>query len=169
MDAVKNFVKVTLDQGYDDVATSVDLITDDGAKLPDPAVLAFKLTWWNVTDYSDPSDDPNVEIVRCTARSTDTLTITRAQESTAAATHNEGGKTYKMILAPTAGEKIGFLDATGSVDDANVEFTFAIEPLIVVVNGVSYRHTHGCTIAGTTVTLDYAVGTGGDIFGIKGA
>ena len=62
---------------------------------------SFNLVWWNSTDYSDPSDDPNVEIVRCTARSTDTLTVTRAQESTSASTKNTSAKTYKMVLAPT--------------------------------------------------------------------
>ena len=25
------------------------------------------MTWWNSTDYPDPSDDPNSEIVRVTA------------------------------------------------------------------------------------------------------
>ena len=101
-DPVKNFGKVTLFAGYNASATVVALQTGHGAKLPDPGVSgAFNLVWWNFTDYPDPSDDPNVEIVRCTARAGDTLTITRAQESTGASTHNASGKVHKMILAFT--------------------------------------------------------------------
>lgn len=102
LDPVKNFAIVTVSTGYDADDTSVVLTAGHGAKLPAPATDgAFNLVWWNSTDYSNPSDDPNVEIVRCTARSTETLTVTRAQESTTGATHNTGGKTYKMILSPT--------------------------------------------------------------------
>lgn len=64
--------------------------------------VSFNAVWWNATDYADPSDDPNVEIVRVTAISTDTLTVTRAQESTSASTKNTAGKTYKMIAGLTA-------------------------------------------------------------------
>ena len=102
LDPVTNFAKVTVSTGYDDTATSIVLSSGHGAKLPDPATAgAFNLVWWNSTDYSNPTTDPNVEIVRCTARSTDTLTVTRAQESTTATVKNTGGKTYLMALAIT--------------------------------------------------------------------
>lgn len=102
LDATKNFAKVTVSTGYDDAATTVVLETDEGAKLPAPSTDGeFNLVWYNASDYGDPSDDPNVEIVRVTARSTDTLTITRAQEGTTAKTHNTSGKTYRMVLAIT--------------------------------------------------------------------
>jgi len=102
LDPAINFGKVTLSAGYASGITTVVLSTGDGAKLPDPATAgAFNLVWWNSTDYSDPADDPNREIVRCTARTTDTLTIIRAQESTSDNNHNTGGKTYKMILSIT--------------------------------------------------------------------
>ncbi len=97
-DAVKNFAKVTVSTGYDAAATSIVLSVGGGAKLP---ATSFNAVWWNATDYADPSDDPNVEIVRVTVISTDTLTVTRGQESTSAATHNTAGKTYKMIGAFT--------------------------------------------------------------------
>ena len=99
MDNAKNFSKVTLSTGYDNVATTVVLITSDGAKLP---TAPFNVVWFNSTDYTDPTDDPNKEIVRVTNVTTDTLTITRAQEGTSAATHNTGGKSYKMIAGLTA-------------------------------------------------------------------
>lgn len=99
LDNFKNFAKVTVSIGYDASAVSIVLTTGHGAKLP---TVPFNAVWWNSTDYSDPSDDPNVEIVRVTARSTDTLTITRAQESTSASTKNTGGKTYTIIAGLTA-------------------------------------------------------------------
>lgn len=102
LDPVINFGKVTVSTGYDAVATSIILNTNEGSKLPDPSSGAFNLVWWNSTDYPDPSDDPNKEIVRCTAKTTDTLTVTRAQEGTTATAKNTVGKTYKMILTPTA-------------------------------------------------------------------
>jgi hypothetical protein len=103
LDPVKNFAIVTVSTGYDNDDVSIVLTTGHGAKLPQPSSDgAFNLVWWNVTDYPNPADDPNVEIVRCTARSTDTLTVTRGQESTSGANHNTGGKTYKMAIAPTA-------------------------------------------------------------------
>lgn len=102
-DAVKNFGKVTVSQGYDASATSIALSSGHGAKLPQPSTDGeFNLVWWNNTDYGDPSDDPNVEIVRCTARSTDTLTVTRNQESSGASIKNIASKTYRMALALTA-------------------------------------------------------------------
>lgn len=99
MDNTKNFAKVTVSTGYDASATSIVLTTGHGAKLP---TVPFNVTWWNSTDYADPSDDPNVEIGRVTARSTDTLTVTRGQEGTSASTKNTAGKTYKMIAGLTA-------------------------------------------------------------------
>lgn len=102
LDQIKNLAKVTVSTGYDADDTSIVLSGGHGARLPDPASGNFNLVWYNSTDYSDPADDPNVEIVRVTGKSTDTLTVTRGQESITASTKNTGGKTYKMILGLTA-------------------------------------------------------------------
>jgi len=103
LDPAVNFGKVTVSAGYDATVTSIVLNTNQGSKLPDPSVSgAFNLVWYNSTDYPDPSDDPNKEIVRCTTRTSDTLTVTRAQEGTSASIKNLSGKTYKMILSVTA-------------------------------------------------------------------
>jgi len=101
-DQVKNAVKVTVSTGYDDVATSIVLAGGEGAILPNPTGNNYNLVWWDSSLYPDPADDPNFEIIRVTALSTDTLTVTRAQESTGASTKNTGGSTYKMILGVTA-------------------------------------------------------------------
>lgn len=99
LDDLKNFAKVTVSTTYDASATSIVLTTGHGAKLP---TVPFNLTWWDATTYADPSDDPNVEIVRGTALATDTLTVTRAQEGTSASTKNTSSKTYKMLATLTA-------------------------------------------------------------------
>ena len=99
LDPVKNFAKVTVSTGYNASATSIVLSGGHGALLPS---VSFNAVWWNWTDYKDPADDPNVEIVRVTGISTDTLTVTRAQESTSASTKNTSAKTYKMIGGLTA-------------------------------------------------------------------
>lgn len=70
------------------------------------------------------------------------------------------------------GGSVTVLDATGTIDDSNVTFTFTSAPTLVVVNGSSYASTStiGGTLAwtavGTTVTLAFPVGTGGSIYGL---
>jgi hypothetical protein len=77
--------------------TTMVITTGDGNKLPNPSTDgAFNLTIYN-------ADDPFVtpEIVRCTAKSGDSLTITRAQEGTTA-TNKTTGSTWYVELTPTA-------------------------------------------------------------------
>lgn len=163
LDSVKNFAKVTVNQGYDSSATSIVLASGHGAKLPAPASDgAFNLVWWNATDYGDPSDDPSVEIVRCTARSTDTLTVTRAQESTSASNKNTSGKTYKMVLALTKkmiqdlGVVVDNEVPSGTQNGVNVTFTLANTPqsgsLKLYVNGQRYKAGTDFTLSGATIT-----------------
>jgi len=105
VDPVVNKGKVTVSTGYDAAATSIVLQTGDGAKLPDPTVDgAYNLPWYDSSNYWDPIDDPNYEIVRVTgpAGTGDTKTILRAQEGTGASTKNTSGATYLMFLGPTA-------------------------------------------------------------------
>lgn len=99
MDIAKNFAKATVDGGYEDSATSIDVLAGEGDRF---AVAPFNVVWWNATDFPDPADDPTREIVRVTSLTDDTLTITRAQEGTAASDHNLPGKTYKLIAGITA-------------------------------------------------------------------
>jgi len=177
LDPTTNFAKCTVSTGYSAADLSVALSAGEGTKLPQPSTDgAFNVVWYNSTDYGDPADDPNVEIVRCTARSTDTLTVTRAQEGTSASTKNTSGKTYKMILAVTKKMMDDittqfFLteDPTGDVDDTNADFVFTAKPKAIVVNGRTLRENKGWTWNSGTLTAtltDGAVGTGGDIFGI---
>ena len=105
VDPVVNKGKVTVSTGYNNTATSIVLATGQGAELPDPVVDGeYNLPWWDSTNYNDPADDPNYEIVRVTgpAGTGDTKTIVRAQEGTAATNKNNADATYKMHLGVTA-------------------------------------------------------------------
>lgn len=64
--------------------TSLVLAAGEGVRFPDPATFgAYNATIWPTGQFPTPA---NAEIVRITAKSTDTLTITRAQEGTVART-----------------------------------------------------------------------------------
>lgn len=134
LDPVVNFGKVTVSGGYpagiDNIAAT--LIVGDGSKLPNPADPAgsFNLVWFDSSTYSDPADDPKVEIVRCIANVNDTLTLMRAQEGTSASTKNTSGKIYKMILAPTR----------KTIDDIGVESQSKVNTHSALSTGV-----HGVT------------------------
>jgi hypothetical protein len=101
MDQAKNGARATIASGITAGATSITLTTGHGARMPS---VPFNAWIYNSTDYPlDPHDDPSYEIIRVTARSTDTLTtVIRAQEGTAAAAHNTSGKTYRLVAGLTA-------------------------------------------------------------------
>lgn len=103
IDPVKNFARSVVSGYYSSSDTTIVLQVGGGSKFPLPSTDGyFNATWWNYTDYVMPADDPNVEIVRVTARSSNTLTITRAQEGTVASSKNIAGKTYMLALNTTA-------------------------------------------------------------------
>jgi len=129
LDAVANFTKLTLSTGYGSTDTSI-VVASGGSSLPSPS---FNATWWNVTDFPDPADDPNKEIVRVTGVSGNTLTVTRAQEGTTASAKNTAGKTYQLILGITAkmitdiGNNLQkpwrLVNVDGVIDGVNTTFT----------------------------------------------
>ena len=104
-DNSKNFAKATVSTGYNNSADVIVLQSGQGALMP---TSPFQATWWNSTDYADPSDDPNKEIVRVTNVNGDTLTLANvagnrtAQEGTSATNKNTAGKVYKIIAGLTA-------------------------------------------------------------------
>lgn len=100
LDPTRNFLKQTLATGYSLSETAITL--PDATRFPNPDTDGhFNLVWWNVTDYTDPTDDPNKEIVRVTAISGNIATITRGQEGTTATAKNLSGKTYQIALTLT--------------------------------------------------------------------
>jgi hypothetical protein len=145
LDPVENFAKGTVSTGYDASATSIVLSSGDGANFP--SAVSYNVIWWNVSDYSDPGDDPNVEIVRVTARSSDTLTITRAQEGTSASTKNTVGKVYLMINGITK-KMIDDIDVNFQPLDADLTVIAALantDGNFIVGNGSTWVAENGAT------------------------
>lgn len=87
----------TLASGIDSTTTTIVLTAGQGAKFPTTAEGDWFGALYNSTDYSAPHLDPNFEVVKVTARSTDTLTVVRGQDGTTAVSHNTVGKTYTFF------------------------------------------------------------------------
>lgn len=173
LDQVVNFAKVIASTGYDQNASAIVLASGQGAKLPNAASGAYNLVWWNATDYADPADDPNVEIVRVTAgggAGGDTLTVTRAQEGTTATQKQNVNKIYKMQLALTAkmiadiassfGGNVGlkFINVTGTIPGTS--FTAAQSftgKSVIIQNNTFFYQDVDYTVSGTAVTWLYTL------------
>lgn len=91
--------RVRLSAGYNAAATTIVLRTGDAARFRLPPT-PFKVTWWNKSDFGNPRNDPNREVVLVTAVAGDSLTIVRAQDGTTAVDHNIAGKTYVLGRIP---------------------------------------------------------------------
>ena len=102
LDPVTNFANVQVGTGYASGVTSIVLRTGEGIKLPDPATDGeFNVVWFDSTNHPEVYSDPNVEIVRVTAKSVDTLTVTRGQEGTGDSSKNVEGLSLIHISEPT--------------------------------------------------------------------
>ena len=95
----------TLAAGINSSATSITLTSGQGARFP--TLSAGDYFYATLIDTSN-----NLEIVKCTARSTDVLTVVRGQESTTARAYSAGDRIEIRITAQT------FLDATTIYDVA---------------------------------------------------
>lgn len=100
----------TLAAGINSSATSITLTTGQGARFP--TLGAGDYFYATLIDTSN-----NLEIVKCTARSTDVLTVVRAQESTTARAYVAGDRIEIRLTAAT------FLDATNAQDGDKGDIT----------------------------------------------
>jgi hypothetical protein len=82
----------TLNAGINNSATSITLSSGQGARFP--TLASGEYFYATLIDTSN-----NLEVVKCTARSTDVLTITRAQESTAARAFAIGDRVELRVTA----------------------------------------------------------------------
>ena len=169
LDATANLIKaVASAQAAGD--TTVTISTAAAALLP---AAPFNMTWWLASTYSDPADDPNVEIIRVTVVNTGTgvLTITRAQEGTTATAKNLTG-TYKLSLDITS-KMITDISSnlyksakataavTGTINGSNVTFTLPWTPadpntVILWLNQQPQLQGVHFTLSGVTVTYTTA-------------
>jgi len=149
LDPVRNFAYGVLISGISDTDTSLTVSDSDASKFPDPNIDgAFNVVIYNYTDYKNPAEDPDVEIVRVTnAQSSGgniTYTITRAQEGTTAKNHNTTGKTYRIILAPTKKmiDDIGqiYVPYTGATQDVDLgAHNLTVDTNTFFVDSVNHR------------------------------
>jgi len=93
----------TLAAGINSSATSITLTSGQGARFP--TLTASDYFYATLVDTSN-----NLEIVKCTARSTDVLTVVRGQESTTARAYSTGDRIEIRLTAQT------FIDATSVYD-----------------------------------------------------
>ena len=96
---LSNNANATLAASITSSSTSITVTTGQGARFP--TLSAGDYFYATLVDTSN-----NLEIVKCTARSTDVLTVVRAQESTTARAYTTGDRIEIRLTAQT------FLDAT---------------------------------------------------------
>jgi len=92
----KNFSKSTLAAGLTVGSLSLTVQTGHGTRFPQTGV--FKAVIWAST-YTNPSDDPNREIVHATLSAGDVFDIVRSQESTSAYAWPSASKIAHVITA----------------------------------------------------------------------
>jgi hypothetical protein len=95
---LSNNANATLAASITSSSTSITVTTGQGARFP--TLSAGDYFYATLVDTSN-----NLEIVKCTARSTDVLTVVRAQESTTARAYTTGDRIEIRLTAQT------FLDA----------------------------------------------------------
>jgi hypothetical protein len=151
IDPVRNFAITTVATvpSPADSGTTLVVASGEGALFPDPSSSGE----FNVVVYpnGEQPTSSNAEIVRVTARTTDTLTIEREQESTSARTILEGDVvlmaiTKKMVddisdVADAADQKIQ--DFNGGWIDPNETWTYASATTITVPSGAASRYQKG--------------------------
>ena len=102
----------TLAAGINSSATSITLTSGQGARFP--TLTASDYFYATLIDTSN-----NLEIVKCTARSTDVLTVVRAQESTTARAYSTGDRIEIRLTAQTFIDAVNEIGPTQVSDEAN--------------------------------------------------
>lgn len=109
---LKNNASSTLAGSINAAATSITVDTGDGALFP----TLTPGDYFPLTLVKLVGGVPAREIVRCTARSVDTMTITRAQEGTTALSFSAGDRVELRMTAGVFDELI----SAGGTDKINV-------------------------------------------------
>ena len=114
-------------------ATTLNVTASEGTNFP--STFPFRLTLWDATAQGDPGEDSGMEIVHCTGRTTDALTIVRGQEGTADVEH-------------AAGEKVAMLWTAGHFNDP----TYGIQTILDGWVDQSVKSGAAPALLGTNVT-----------------
>jgi len=149
----KNNAATTLASGITNVATSITVATGAGSLFP--AITAPDFFYATLIDSSN-----NIEIVKVTARTTDTMTVTRAQEGTTARAYATGDKFELRVTAAGLDNKLD-KDTGGTISGA-----VALNGAVTIGAGGSLTNNSSNTItsgAGFTLGnshLIYSAGAG---------
>jgi hypothetical protein len=142
---------------------SITLGTGHGARFPSPG-NGFWITVWNSAVYTDPADDPNMEIMTCTGRSTDTLTVTRGQNGTTASASIAAGAMVRVLLQD---QQFGDLHTAVNLLETNydneafgwkpagVTWTYASATTFTVTGDVTSTYIPGMKLQCTQTTAKY--------------
>jgi hypothetical protein len=108
-----NNASTTLASGITNVQTSVTLATGTGALFP--ALSGANFFYATIVNGSN-----QIEIVKVTARSSDTLTVVRGQEGTTARAYSTGDKVECRVTAAGLANKVAYDDTTFAVSQFQV-------------------------------------------------
>ncbi|MBC3906204.1 hypothetical protein [Undibacterium umbellatum] len=126
MQLFTNNATSVLAAGITSVATSLTVATGDGAKFPNPTVGdTFLVTLYKLSGVTETS----YEIVKCTARVGDTLTVVRAQEGTTGTAYATGDN---VALRLTAGSM-----STDAIAEGNNKYFTVARVLSSALTGLS--------------------------------
>lgn len=109
---LSNNANATLAASITSSATSITVTSGQGARFPTLSVGDY--FYATLVDTSN-----NLEIVKCTARSTDVLTVTRAQESTTARAYSAGDRIEIRLTAQTFVDAVNEIGPTQVSDELN--------------------------------------------------
>ena len=141
-------------------AVSLTLKTGDGAKFPTPSGGDFFL----VTLYQKVGqDEVNHEIVKCTARVGDVLTVVRAQEGTTARAFSADDPVELRLTAGALTAKQDALISSTNIKTINGASVLGSGNLVTTYRVAQYTASAAFVVpANTYVIRPYAFGKGGD-------
>lgn len=139
---VKNNAYSTLASGITNVATSISVQAGHGTRFP--TLGAGDYFYATLIDTSN-----NLEVVKCTARATDTLTVTRGQDSTTARAYVSGDRIEMRWNAAIIDALPTRTMATADIDDAAI--TYAKVATAAIATVAEYRAKTASNLLDMTV------------------
>ena len=157
MQLFSNNAESKLAAAITDIDTTLTVQTGHGAKFQSPSPGQYEL-------ITLEDDAGNREIIQCTSRTTDTLTIVRAQEGSASRAWNAGDKISARITANTLARLAQGMDNSGDARGENsIDLQSTRSDSTQVASGLS------SVLIGVESTLsgDYGVGLGCYIYSLS--
>jgi len=162
---LKNWSSTTLASDCDGVTGTIE-VTSGLALPPAPFVAVI----WNANLYATPELDAGAEVVICTVKATNTMTVTRAQEGTTGHSHSTGDT---VAVRLTAGVLAQIQAAVNTLEGSPTLTGLAVGVLTVNGNAtLGLTNTNTITNVGRlvvrTVGSDPLTGTSGRPAGSTG-